>query len=95
MQLCHDLEQYNSEAGHLPILEELEKAFSTQVKNQVDLEARLGPTTQAYREGQRKEEILAPEVIDQRDESEDDPKDLDKKVPWPIPFPDNEEHQKV
>src|SRR5438034_540068 len=37
-----------------------------------DSEAGPGPTTQAHREGQR-------------DESENDPKDLDKKVPWPVP----------
>jgi len=37
----------------------------------------------------------APEIIDQRDDSEEDPKDLDKKVPWPVLFPDNEVHQKV
>ena len=49
-----------------------------------DSEAGPGPTTQVYREGQRKDqrkETLAPEIIDQRDESENDPKDLDKKVP--------------
>ena len=41
-----------------------------------------GPTTQAHREGQR-------------DDSEEDPKDLDKKVPWPVLFPNNEGHRKV
>src|SRR2546421_341123 len=35
------------------------------------------------------------EKDDSEDESEDDPKDLDIKVPWPVPFPDNENHQKV
>jgi len=47
-----------------------------------DSEAGPGPTTQAHREGQR-------------DESENDPKDLDKKVPWLVPFPDKEVHQEV
>jgi hypothetical protein len=45
-------------------------------------EAEPGPTTQAYREGQRKnrrKETLAFEIIDQKDDSEDDPRDLDKK----------------
>ena len=37
----------------------------------------------------------APEIIDQKDGSEDDPKDLDKKVPWPVPFPDDKEHREV
>src|SRR6266480_7669596 len=35
------------------------------------------------------------EKDDSEDESEDDPKDLDIKVPWPVPFPDNENHRKV
>jgi hypothetical protein len=71
-----------------------------------DSEAGPGPTTQAYRKGQRKnrkKETLALEIIDQRDDSEndqrddseDDPKDLDKKVPWPVPFPDNKGHREV
>ena len=37
----------------------------------------------------------APKINDQKDDSEEDPKDLDKKVPWPVPFPNNEGHQKV
>ncbi|UZO09714.1 uncharacterized protein OCT59_029929 [Rhizophagus irregularis] len=57
-----------------------------------DSEAGPGPATKAYREEQRKK---APEIIDQKDGFEDDPKDLDKKVPWSVPFPDKECHQKV
>ncbi|GES82001.1 hypothetical protein GLOIN_2v1848952 [Rhizophagus clarus] len=52
-------------------------------------------STQAYREGQRKKVTPAPEVIDQKDGSKDDPKDLDKIVPWPVSFPDNERHREV
>ncbi|CAG8810503.1 4512_t:CDS:2, partial [Racocetra fulgida] len=51
-----------------------------------DSEAEFGPTTQ---------ETPTPEIIDQRDESEKDPKDLDKKVPWPVSFPDKEWHREV
>ncbi|CAB4426461.1 unnamed protein product [Rhizophagus irregularis] len=43
-----------------------------------DSEAGPGPTTQAYRKGQRKnrkKETLALEIIDKRDDSEDDPRD--------------------
>ncbi|CAG8480295.1 19201_t:CDS:2, partial [Racocetra fulgida] len=36
-----------------------------------------------------------PAIIDQRDESKDNPKDIDKKVFWPVLFPDDEMHQKV
>ncbi|CAG8841607.1 3622_t:CDS:2, partial [Gigaspora margarita] len=63
-----------------------------------DFEAKPGPTTQAYRKRQRKDrrkETPAPEIIDQRDESEKDPKDLDKKVPWPVLFPDKEWYWEV
>ncbi len=63
-----------------------------------DFKAGSGLTTQVYREGQRKDwkkETLTPEIIDQRDDSENDPKDLDKKVPWPVLFSDKELHQKV
>ncbi|CAG8678072.1 3306_t:CDS:1, partial [Gigaspora margarita] len=59
-----------------------------------DSEAGPGPTTQAYRKGQKKDqrkEAPAFEIIDQKD----DPKDLDKKVPWPVLFPDKEYHRKV
>jgi hypothetical protein len=41
-----------------------------------------GPTTQAHREGQK-------------DDSEEDLKDLDKKVLWLVPFPNNKGHWKV
>jgi len=57
-----------------------------------DPEARPGPATRAHREGQRKKVTPAPKINDQKDDSEEVPKDLDKKVPWPVPFPDNEEH---
>ncbi|PKY62783.1 hypothetical protein RhiirA4_489893, partial [Rhizophagus irregularis] len=57
-----------------------------------DSEAGPGPATKAYREEQRKK---APEIIDQKDGFEDNSKDLDKKVPWSVPFPDKECHQKV
>ncbi|CAG8726900.1 45371_t:CDS:1 [Gigaspora margarita] len=63
-----------------------------------DFEAEPGPTTQAYRKEQRKDQrkkTPAPEIIDQRDESEKDPKDLDKKVSWPVSFSDKEWHQEV
>ena len=60
-----------------------------------DSEAGPGPATKAYREEQRKKVTPAPEIIDQKDGFEDDLKDLDKKVPQPVPFPDNEVHRKV
>ncbi|CAG8484282.1 24704_t:CDS:2 [Cetraspora pellucida] len=47
-----------------------------------DSEAEFGSTTQVYRKRQRKDwgkETPTPKIIDQRDESEKDPKDLDKK----------------
>ncbi|GES83363.1 hypothetical protein GLOIN_2v1848952 [Rhizophagus clarus] len=45
-----------------------------------DSEVKSDPTTQAYR---------------RRNDSKEDPKDLDKKVPWPVSFPDNKGHWKV
>ncbi|CAG8817657.1 16132_t:CDS:2, partial [Cetraspora pellucida] len=63
-----------------------------------DSEAKFGLTTQVYRKRQRKDqrkEIPTSEIINQKDKSEKDPKDLDKKVSWPVLFPDKEWHQKV
>ncbi|CAG8575248.1 1150_t:CDS:10, partial [Racocetra fulgida] len=47
-----------------------------------DSEAGPGLITQAYRKGQR-------------DDSEEDLKNLDKKILWLVQFPDNKEHQEV
>ncbi|RGB28904.1 hypothetical protein C1646_767230 [Rhizophagus diaphanus] len=66
-----------------------------QVFQLVDSEVGPGPATKAYRERQRKKVIPIPEIIDQKDGFEDDLKDLDKKVPWSVLFPDKEYHQKV
>ena len=75
---------------------------------QEDSEAGPGSATQAYKEEtliskpspinrnagpiiRRFQEDMQNEV----QENEDDPNDLDKKVPWPVPFPDNEVHWEV
>ncbi|CAG8827475.1 41102_t:CDS:2, partial [Gigaspora margarita] len=63
-----------------------------------DFEAEPGPTTRVYRKEQRKnwrKETPAPEIIDQRDKFEKDPKDLNKKVPWLVLFPNKEWHWEV
>src|SRR5204863_10014776 len=58
-------------------------------------EDRPGPATRAHRDGQRKKVTPASTINDQKDDSEENPKDLDKKVPWSVPFPDNEKHREV
>jgi hypothetical protein len=54
-----------------------------------ELKDQLGIKKKAYKEK------LTFTLQDKVQEGEDDPNDLDKKVPWPVPFPDKECHREV
>ena len=54
-----------------------------------ELENQLGKKKKAYKKG------ITFILQDEVQGGEDNPKDLDKKVLWPVPFPDNEGHRKV
>ncbi|GBC23373.2 hypothetical protein GLOIN_2v1773970 [Rhizophagus irregularis DAOM 181602=DAOM 197198] len=61
----------------------------------IERQAERKPSNKAYRKGQRKKVTPAPEIINQKDGFKDDSKDLDKKVPWSVPFSDKEWHREM
>ncbi|CAI2189277.1 490_t:CDS:2 [Funneliformis geosporum] len=67
-------------------LNSIEKSIKYVQQN--DLES-IRNKRKAYKEG------LTFTLQDEVQGNEDDLEDLDKKLPWPVPFPDNEEYQKA